>query len=330
MRNFAKIKVKIADDPDWRALSRNAQHLYFTLLISATINNAGVADWRPVRLSALASGWTAAEIEEDGRELEAARFIVVDEATEEVLLRSFVRHDDILIGPKTAQGMANAYRQIVSLKIRAAVCREVARVRAETPESTAWTVAAAVDIANMGAGSGPETGYPASTPPVSEEVPDTPSEEVSAGHVGGIPEASPTNSHTTRQPNSPRGGRAKRTPRTTGNRITPDWQPTRDLIEWVKSECPNVDGRTETENFRDYFLAESTLKAVKRDWAAAYRHWMRRAQSDATRAGRARPISATKPNAATERRNDSDAVIARLEAMEANGHHPMLALGAAQ
>ncbi len=277
MRNYAKIHLSISDDPDWRALSRTAQHLYLTLLFSQTINNAGVADWRPNRMSVLAAGWSPDEIEQDGKELEAARFIEIDPATEEVLVRSFIRNDEILSGPKTAQGMANAYKRVVSLPLRATIGHEVARMRREYPDSGAWTIADAVEIAERGASDALNRGYTATYPAPSDTPSDTPSDRDPQQHPPSIPIHQPS-TMTTKQP-STKGRRA----RSNGTRLPSDWQPSQDLITWTKQECPLVDGRAETNDFKDWWAASAGPNSVKKDWDAAFRTWMRRANKDAVR-----------------------------------------------
>ena len=126
-------KVGIWSDPDVRALSTDAQHLYFLLLTSANTNMAGVSDWRPKRLASLARKWTARRVTEAGAELEAARFVVIDTTTEEILIRSFVRHDGVLAGPKTAAGMVREMSQVYSPKIIATVKAEIRRAAEENP-----------------------------------------------------------------------------------------------------------------------------------------------------------------------------------------------------
>lgn len=132
-REYARVKVNIWADLDFRALTPLAQHLYFALLTSPTLNLAGVADWRPSRLCALAKGLTPAKIRAAGEELEQARFIVIDEDTEEVLVRTFVRHDGILKGPKTAIGMARDHSSIASARIMRAAAVEVQRTADDDP-----------------------------------------------------------------------------------------------------------------------------------------------------------------------------------------------------
>jgi hypothetical protein len=67
-------------------------------------------------------------------------------------------------------------------------------------------------------------------------------------------------------------------PRKRGTRIPDDFAVTSDMVAWAKENAPAVDGRVETENFRDYWVAKSGTTATKLDWVATWRTWMRNAQ----------------------------------------------------
>jgi hypothetical protein len=54
------------------------------------------------------------------------------------------------------------------------------------------------------------------------------------------------------------------------------------MVAWVRKECPDVDGRRETETFIDYWRAKPGKDGSKLDWLATWRNWMRRAQTDQT------------------------------------------------
>jgi hypothetical protein len=70
--------------------------------------------------------------------------------------------------------------------------------------------------------------------------------------------------------------------RSRGTRIPDDFAATEAMITWARENTPLV-GKTETENFRDYWTAAAGANASKRDWVAAWRKWMRNAQADAER-----------------------------------------------
>lgn len=66
-------------------------------------------------------------------------------------------------------------------------------------------------------------------------------------------------------------------------RLPDDWQPTRELVQWARTECPDVDSKRETENFRDYWHAKAGRDATKLRWDLTWRTWMRKTQERAPR-----------------------------------------------
>lgn len=133
-RDRANIWTDIWNDDDFRALTGSAQILYFQLLTSATLNYAGVADWRPKRIAPLSRGRTHPEVEAASVELEHGRFIVIDEETEEVLIRSFLKHDGLLKKPNVAKAMVTAYGQVYSLGLKGVIVHELGRLAERFPE----------------------------------------------------------------------------------------------------------------------------------------------------------------------------------------------------
>lgn len=71
-----------------------------------------------------------------------------------------------------------------------------------------------------------------------------------------------------------------------GTRLPEDWQPDADLAAWTRDAVRGVDIDLprELERFRDHWHAAAGARAVKRDWAATWRNWVRRAVDDARRA----------------------------------------------
>lgn len=139
-RDRASIRVDMWADDDWRDLTEGAQHLYMLLLSHPTLNYAGVAEWRPGRLAAMTSGKSSEKVTADAAELEAHLFIVVDADTEEVLIRSFVKHDGLLKQPKLAVSMTKAFAGIASKKIRQVLAFEVQKLREREADLAAWKV----------------------------------------------------------------------------------------------------------------------------------------------------------------------------------------------
>ncbi|MDQ0275739.1 hypothetical protein QO003_000042 [Arthrobacter silviterrae] len=126
-------------DPDVRKLQEREQRLYL-LLLTHDLTFAGVADWRPARLAGFAADSTAESIREAAHGLARASFVVIDEGTEEIMLRSFLRHDGLLRQPKISVSMANAYAATSSATIRGVLVHELLRLSVEYPEWVAWTL----------------------------------------------------------------------------------------------------------------------------------------------------------------------------------------------
>jgi hypothetical protein len=96
-------------------------------------------------------------------------------------------------------------------------------------------------------------------------------------------------------------------------RIPDDFSVTTDMVEWARQHCPDIDGRTETERFRDHWRAADGRNAVKRDWTAAWRNWMRTAQERAPRPRNvlAMPANGNRPSTTDQRVNQALALAAR-------------------
>lgn len=137
-REHANIRVDMWGDADWRSLSRDAQWLYMLMLSHPDTNRAGVSDWRPGRLAAMATGATAKDVRVIAAELERKHFIVTDDETEEILIRSFVKYDGVLKQPNMSVTMAKDWAGVASARLRAVVAFEVQRMRANRPDLPVW------------------------------------------------------------------------------------------------------------------------------------------------------------------------------------------------
>ncbi|SCX34518.1 hypothetical protein [Mycolicibacterium fluoranthenivorans] len=138
-REHARIWLDINDDEDFEKLSPLAQWLYVRVLLTeATLNYCGVADWRPKRLLRKAAGLTLDALIGAAGELEEMRYALFDLDTEEVLVRSYVRRDELLRNPKMAATVIKAYPAVASPVLRAAVVTELVRIRSEHPEYSSW------------------------------------------------------------------------------------------------------------------------------------------------------------------------------------------------
>lgn len=119
-RTQAKILVTIWSSDDWRALTVPAQWLYTTLLSQSRLTLAGSIDLMPSRWATLSTSATPALVEAAINELVARRYIVVDQSTGELVVRTFTVHDLAAnrLNRNLAKGFWTAWSGIMSTRLR--------------------------------------------------------------------------------------------------------------------------------------------------------------------------------------------------------------------
>lgn len=122
-RTEARIKTTIWSDPDFLALSHGAQWMYHLILEQPELSLCGVAAVTVGRWSSRSISTTPDDIRTFLKELEEARYIVVDEETEEVWVRTFIKNDGVLDSPNALVGMTNDFIGICSQAIREGVAK---------------------------------------------------------------------------------------------------------------------------------------------------------------------------------------------------------------
>lgn len=156
-RDHARIKTSIWDDPDFVRLSTREQHLYFVLMSNKGLSRCGVITYIPSRFERLAADLTPARFKAATSGLRAARFVVLDERTQELLLRSYVRHDGVLDRLNMGKATGSAFEAVVSDRIRRVVGDELARLMKERPDLPGWIGLAATSPTAHSMASGMES-----------------------------------------------------------------------------------------------------------------------------------------------------------------------------
>jgi hypothetical protein len=126
-RQYAKVYASIWRDREFVGLSPEAQRLYLLVLSQPGITNCGVVPYTPRRWARLAAGVSVGEIEDAVHELQEARFVIVDDETEEIWIRSFIRHDGVLKTPQLRQAMHREAGHVQSERIRSGIAQELAQ-----------------------------------------------------------------------------------------------------------------------------------------------------------------------------------------------------------
>lgn len=129
-RDHARLYVHIWTDPDFVALSAVAKLIYLQLFSQPKLAYSGVLDLAAKRWARSHPDLDVATVRAALSELDAARFLVVDQETEEVLVRSFIRRDELWKQPNMLRGALRVAFEIVSPILRAALARELRRLPA--------------------------------------------------------------------------------------------------------------------------------------------------------------------------------------------------------
>lgn len=265
-RDRANIRIDLWADEDWRRLSVNAQHLYILLLSHSTLSYAGVADWRPKRLAPLTADRTPESLEEAAEELKNAAFIYPDDDTEEVLIRSFVRHDGVIRHPKLHVSMANDFASIASARIREFVAFELQKLHQEDHELALWKHPKVQTILKAKASDmkvfclDPS---PAQAPALTAISPSQGLEKARDLNSDPMPTATATAT-------SPKGdmGAASKTPET---RLSERWNPSQ--AHATRAQDLGLDLASEAESFKLHAQAHDRRAA---NWNAAFTMWLKK------------------------------------------------------
>ena len=128
-RNYAQIKSDIWKDEHFKTtLGVDAQWMYFTLLSQPNLNGAGVLPLQDRRWRRLAEDLTADRVEAALHRLQAHWYVLVDEDTEEVLIRSFIRNDGLWKQPNVLKSALGHAKNTLSAPLRAVIWHELERL----------------------------------------------------------------------------------------------------------------------------------------------------------------------------------------------------------
>lgn len=126
-RSHGKILASVWRDDDWLKLSANAQRTYMLLLSQPKMSLCGTLDLAERRWARMARDTSVKDINAGLLELQNDGFIVTDGITEELSVRSFVRHDlnTGRMNGNLAKGFWRAWLGLESDVLREAIVSEV-------------------------------------------------------------------------------------------------------------------------------------------------------------------------------------------------------------
>lgn len=130
-RTEARVTCAIWDDEDYRDLTWEAQWLYETLLTQKDLSLCGVLTYTPKRFAKLAVNASPPAIRKALDLLRERRYVVLDDDTDELLVRSLIRRDRVLSNHNSVIGCSKSFEAIHSQVVRDSIIKEVLRVVAD-------------------------------------------------------------------------------------------------------------------------------------------------------------------------------------------------------
>lgn len=127
-RDHAALQHRIWLDKDFTSQDPDAMLLYAFLLSQSDLNYAGVLHLRPRQWARKLPTLGEDRIRSAVKELAGNRFVLVDEDTEELLIRTFVRNDDLWKMPRMLELAVKQARAIESKALREAFGSELLRI----------------------------------------------------------------------------------------------------------------------------------------------------------------------------------------------------------
>lgn len=126
-RQHAKLLAAIWSDPEFVVMPVDAQRLYMLLLSQPKLSIVGCIDFMPARWARLAPDTTAVDIERAAWVLHEHHFVVIDPATEELVIRTLVKHDGVraTANSNLLKGFWSAWSTVESAALRKVVTDQV-------------------------------------------------------------------------------------------------------------------------------------------------------------------------------------------------------------
>lgn len=131
-RSYGQIMCSIWDDPDFCQLSAVAQRTYFMLVTQPDITACGSLSLTVRRWARTLPESDRGSLEPALRELEAERFVLVDYDTEELLVRTFAKHDGGYKHAKRVLAVIAYAKAVRSPRLRQVVASELAKLNVDS------------------------------------------------------------------------------------------------------------------------------------------------------------------------------------------------------
>jgi len=190
---------------------------------------------------------------------------VVDDDTEELLVRSFIRNDGVAGQPNVLKMALREAQQTASPRLRSTLATELRRLPPKRSDTATMKYPDPHSMADL---LDPEP-FPNPPPNPSVNPSVNPSTERSETH-GRRSRGGEGEGESSRNVSGSVSSHAQKR----ANRIPDGFAPSADMLAWATQRVPTVVLAVETEKFINYWQAKSGRDAAKLDWAATWRNWM--------------------------------------------------------
>lgn len=282
----AVLRSTIWDDDDYLDLGPVLRDL-FTFMISQDdlLKNGVIA----IRLNrwALKLRTDRAELVALLEKVAGARFFVIDWEYEELLVRTYIRNDEVYRQPNQLKAARAGLASVSSKVLKAAIlveCERIARDCDDIPNGSVKVLADMIDDLNRTLAASSER-MSATSPEkgIREGFKEPQGEPLAEGSGVGVGvgvelKVRTTPSSTARETRAEAPKKTKKTTRAkrTATRVPDDFHITEAMADWGRKSCPNIrNPQRLTEEFVDYWRTRDDKDAEKRDWVAAWRNRMR-------------------------------------------------------
>lgn len=131
-RSYGKLTSTIWTDTDFRALpNTTTQLLYLALISQPDVSACGRLSVATRRWASGMAGVDRDEVEDSLMDLEEAQFVWVDYETDELIVRSFVKHDNGISNPRRLAAIRNAVTEITSAELRTLLLKEYPALKSD-------------------------------------------------------------------------------------------------------------------------------------------------------------------------------------------------------
>jgi hypothetical protein len=128
MADYGKLLSRIWSDPEFTGLDARPQQLYCLLISYSTRNYAGVLPLTLKRWAKSTRDGTVDNVTDALKALTAAKFVAVDWDTEELLIRTYIRNDEVYRQPNLMISALKSARQVESPALRWVLHDELLRL----------------------------------------------------------------------------------------------------------------------------------------------------------------------------------------------------------